>query len=309
MSAQLITANVWNELTKAARENQKPAYVAVAYFGRDAANRLRLPAESQLVVDASEGTVKSGQTHPADLRRMHRRGIAVYSAENLHAKVFVFDQALFVGSTNVSDRSANVLQEAIIRITDTAVVAAARRFVKGLCVERLGPEELKRLQRLYRPSRFVQGKNTRGYQKKFRLSQLRVALISDVDVPDKLVRAFRAGRNEAAKKREHGRGFHIEEFYWSSPAPFREGQQLIQVFRTAHGRIVSPPGHVIHMRQYRDGKMRKTLVYVELPSYDWEPFSRFSKGSKAILSRSGIKSQSAAKTISAFWNERRRRTR
>jgi hypothetical protein len=36
--------------------------------------------------------------------------------------------------------------------------------------------------------------------------------------------------------------------------------------------------------------MRKTLVYVELPSYDWEPFSRL-QGSKAILSRSSIKTQ------------------
>jgi hypothetical protein len=43
MSAQLITADVWGTLTDAARRNKKPAYVAVAYFGKGAADLLRRP--------------------------------------------------------------------------------------------------------------------------------------------------------------------------------------------------------------------------------------------------------------------------
>jgi hypothetical protein len=78
MSVQLIAASVWSALTDAARRSKKPAYAAVASFGKGAADLLRLPPGSQLVVDASEGAVKHGQTHPADLKRMRRRKVLVY---------------------------------------------------------------------------------------------------------------------------------------------------------------------------------------------------------------------------------------
>lgn len=147
MSAQFITADVWGALSKAARRSKKPAYVSVAYFGKGAADLLHLPAKSRLVVDASEAAVKQGQTNPAKLRRMRRRRVAVYSVQNLHARVFAFDTAVFIGSANVSKHSASVLQEAVLRVTDAAVLKAARDFVTELCLEPLGPKELMRLQK------------------------------------------------------------------------------------------------------------------------------------------------------------------
>jgi hypothetical protein len=303
MSAQLITANVWTALTEAARRSKKPAYVAVAYFGQGAADLLCLPPRSRLVVDASEAIVKKGQTHPADLQRMRRRKVAVYSAQNLHAKLFGFDKAVFIGSANVSKRSANVLQEAIVRITDAAVIQAARSFVKNLCLEPLGPEELKRLQKLYRPPRLVPGQSKRSGMKQ-RFSILIVAPTRTVTVPEKLEKAFEAGRKEATKKRRYNNGFDIGEFYWPSPSPFREGRLVIQVHKNAHGRAVSPPGHVVHTRAYRNGKKRKTLVYVEFPDRDWEPLSRFGREAKRSLARGGVKSQSAARRLLAFWQDK-----
>jgi hypothetical protein len=300
MAVQLVTEDVWDALAEAARRSKKPAFVAVAYFGKGAADLLPLPPRSWLVVDASETTVKNGQTHPAELRRMLLRKIAVYSAQNLHAKVFAFDKAVFVGSANVSKHSANVLQEAIVRITDAAVSRAAREFVKNLCLEPLGPEELKRLQKLYSPPRFVSSRH-KASGRKTRFSTLRVAQISEVSISDKLDEAFEAGLKEAMKKRRHNSGFVIEEFYWSTPSPFRNGQLVIQVYKNAHGRSVSPPGHVIHTRAYRNGKERKTLIYVELPDRNWEPLSRFGRRAHKILSRGGIKNQSATRSLLAIW--------
>lgn len=288
MSAQFITADVWGALSKAARRSKKPAYVSVAYFGKGAADLLHLPAKSRLVVDASEAAVKQGQTNPAKLRRMRRRKVAVYSVQNLHARVFAFDTAVFIGSANVSKHSASVLQEAVLRVTDAAVLKAARDFVTELCLEPLGPKELMRLQKLYRPPRFLPGLHeARG--KKQRFSTLRVAHTRKVDVADKLEEAFEAGHKEAVKKRRYNNGFAIEEFYWSNPSPFHEGQLVIQVYKNPHGRTVSPPGHVIHTRSYRDGKERKTLIYVELPDSDWEPLSRFGTSLKKSLSRGGVR--------------------
>jgi hypothetical protein len=221
----------------------------------------------------------------------------------LHAKVFAFDKTAFIGSANVSKHSATVLQEAIIRTTDTALIQAARSFVKNLCLEPLGPAELKRLQKLYRPPRFVPGRRkTKGEKQKY--STLRVTQIRHVTVPDKLKEAFVAGHKEATEKRRHNSGFTIEEFYWSDPSPFRDGQMVIQVYKNAHGRTVSPPGHVIHTRAYRNGKQRKTLIYVEVPDQDWVPLSRFGRSAKEILSRGGIKNQSTTRRLLALWESK-----
>ena len=105
MTTELITDRVWAAITEAARNTKTPAYVAVAYFGNGASKLLPLRKGSRLVVDASEHAVKSGQTSPAELLKLHRKGVKVYSIENLHAKVFVFGRTAFVGSANVSQRS------------------------------------------------------------------------------------------------------------------------------------------------------------------------------------------------------------
>jgi len=67
MSAELVTGDVWGRLRKAHRKTRRQASVAVAYFGKGAAKLLSLKKGDQLVVDASENAVKSGQTYPEDL--------------------------------------------------------------------------------------------------------------------------------------------------------------------------------------------------------------------------------------------------
>jgi phosphatidylserine/phosphatidylglycerophosphate/cardiolipin synthase-like enzyme len=58
----------------------------------------------------------------------------VYSFQGLHAKVFVFDQAAVVGSTNVSKHSRDNLTEAALLTTDPDAVNSARDFVNALAV-------------------------------------------------------------------------------------------------------------------------------------------------------------------------------
>jgi hypothetical protein len=151
MKSPLLTADVWKSITSAAKKSRKPAYAAVAYFGQGASKLLPLPAHSRLVVDASEGVVKSGQTCPADLRQLQKRGVVIYSAPRLHAKVYVFDGFAFIGSANVSSRSAGTLIEAMLHITDRGTISAARKFVSSLCLHELSPNAIDRLQRIYRP--------------------------------------------------------------------------------------------------------------------------------------------------------------
>jgi len=80
MSAELVTGDVWGRLRKAHRKTRRQASVAVAYFGKGAAKLLSLKKGDQLVVDASENAVKSGQTYPEDLLTLLKKKECGYSA-------------------------------------------------------------------------------------------------------------------------------------------------------------------------------------------------------------------------------------
>jgi len=116
---------------------------------------LALRKGDTVVVDASEAAVKSGQTNPAVLQDWLKSGVAIYSQPQLHAKVFVFGSVLFVGSTNVSRNSQEILHEAVLRTNDRSAVADARHHVKELAesATRLRKAELGRLAGLYSPAR------------------------------------------------------------------------------------------------------------------------------------------------------------
>ena len=183
MSSELIVDDIWKQLTRAAKATRAPSLAAVAYFGKGASKLLPLCRNSRLIVDASELAVKSGQTCPAELSRLQKTGVRIFSVPNLHAKLFVFGRRLFIGSTNASNRSANTLIEAIVTTTDSDAVRAARKFVKDLCVHELGPDALHELQSVYRPPRILgaraprrKSSNTRN---RIALPRIRIAQLTE----------------------------------------------------------------------------------------------------------------------------------
>jgi hypothetical protein len=149
--ADFHSSNVWTGITAAARANGGASEVAVAYFSTEGPRLLPLRAGSILVVDASLETVASGGTSPAALRQMLTRGARIFSAQNLHAKVFVFGGTAFIGSSNASMKSSRFLIEAAVEISDPPVVDAARAFVRSLMVTELDDAALQALQVHYRP--------------------------------------------------------------------------------------------------------------------------------------------------------------
>jgi len=149
----LLTSKVWTQISHESVRCKRPAHVAVAYFGQAGDKLLELRPGSVIVVDATISTVSSGGTCPAALARLRDRGVNVYSAEALHAKVYAFDNVAFIGSANASSRSQMTLIEALVRINTKYVVAQAREFVLSLCVTKLSKGDLADLARYYRPPR------------------------------------------------------------------------------------------------------------------------------------------------------------
>ena len=270
MSTVFIDQGIWPQLTKAVRGSRQRDAVAVAYFGKGASNLLPLHKGSRLVVDASEHSVKSGQTCPDDLIKLVKRGVKVYSVPNLHAKVFVLGRAAYIGSANVSNNSANKLVEAVIRTTEPRAVRAARSFVEDHCLYELSPTVLKRLSKLYRPPRIPGGKSN-GPNPPLgdpTLPRLFLAQIFREDWSEREQGQHAAGEVVAKKYRKHPRSWEQDSFSETGECKYQRGDVIIQVTEEDDGKFfVSPPGNVLHVRRTRgSGNRQKSFVYLEIPN-------------------------------------------
>lgn len=283
MSTRLIAKDVWDNLTRAAKSSKKSAYIAVAYFGQGGADLLPLKRGSVLVVDASEDSVRSGQTSPKELLRLYKKGVRIHSVRGLHAKVYVIGDELFIGSANVSRNSRDRLQEALVRTQDESVVRASKAFVKSLMRVELGESELKRLGKMYaRRARKTQGGRTpkRGNQPRVFVSQF-----TSNDTPEGEEAEYQKGAKAARKHLSQSSRHQMESYHrrrgysWS----WKRGDLLIPVEMDSRWRPmrIYPIERVIHKR---DG-LKHRFFYVE--AEEDAPTSRFATAQKQ-LSRKAI---------------------
>ena len=314
MTEFISEGKCWARLGKAAKTSTKPAYVAVAYFGKGASRLLPLPKRSRLVVDASESAVKSGQTCPAELKTLKiKKRVRIYSVENLHAKVFVLGPRAFVGSANVSRHSADTLLEAMVATTDRKVVRAARQFVKGKCLEELGPKELDRLQRMYRPPRAGgrgRVRRSRGdHSGRPALSRLMLTHLDEDNPPKGSESAIEAGKIASRKLMEEPRTNKIDEPFWCfDKCRYNPGDIVVQVVPEKGSRqMVSPPAKVLKIKAWEKGTEKCTFVFVEMPKRRWIRMERLAKrigrGAQKNLRREGKVSRDFKERLLAAWGD------
>jgi hypothetical protein len=310
---ELISEGIWSRLKAAAAGSHRPAAVAVAYFGKGASKLLPLPKGSRLVVDASEAAVKSGQTCPAELKAlMQKKGVRVYSVANLHAKVFVLGSTAFVGSANVSRHSKDTLVEAVVATTDAKAVAATRQFVRDLCRQDLGPEEVDRLQRMYRPPRMVGTSRGQRRRKNGRvrpkLPRLLLAHLIRQEPPKASEPTEKTGVKKARKRMEQPRRHELEHFWWTGQCPFHAGDMVMQILKEGDNRQMAwPPGNVVHTEAWQGGTRKLTFVYLEVPMRRRVALPRLAKrigrGAGKRLRRGGRVSQEFAERLLAAWSD------
>lgn len=271
MTIAFLSRDIWPQLTGATRHCQQRCAVAVAYFGKGASGLLPLAKGSRLVVDASERSVSSGQTCPADLIKLVKRGVAIYSVPNLHAKVFVLGRTAYIGSANVSSRSASHLVEAVVRTTERGTVRASRQFVQRHCLHELTPTVLKRLAKLYRPPHIPGGKLGKPRQTMTSehpaLPRLFLAQLHLEDWSERDQALHDAAMLVAKKRRKHPRSFELESFRQTGRCGYKRGDVVVQVTDEGNGDVlVTAPGNVLHVRTRRDEKRRVSFVYLERPA-------------------------------------------
>jgi hypothetical protein len=271
VTTAFLSQGIWPQITKSIRTSPGRCDVAVAYFGAGASRLLPLPKGSRLVVNASERCVASGQTCPADLIKLVKRGVAVYSVTNLHAKVFVLERAAYIGSANVSNNAASKLVEAVIRTTEPGIVRAARKFVQQHCLHELTPSVLKRLAKLYRPPLIPgrEGGKRQGNTKSTSPSLPRLILTqTESENWSKRDQALHdAAMAVAKKRRERPRSFELESFRVTGRCIYQRGDVAILVNdEGGKDRLVAPPGNVLHVRTWLDSGKPVSFVYLERPA-------------------------------------------
>ncbi|ACE99669.1 hypothetical protein Rpal_1127 [Rhodopseudomonas palustris TIE-1] len=308
-ASRFVSKGAWKLLTASAKSARRPALAAVAYFGKGASKLLPLPSGSHLVVDASEHAVKKGQTHPKDLKRLQREGVVIFSSPSLHAKVFIFGNVAFIGSTNVSKRSSDFLTEAVVTTSDRAVVRSAKTFVRDLCLDEVGPDRLDKLQKIYRPPQ-VPGGGTVPEVSRTRLPRLRLAQLRPIDAPEGSEATEEKGLKVARSRRKRKRGYIVDSFWWPGKCPYYEDDKVIQVTEYAGGRrLIDAPAHVLHTRLWRGRNGREaTFVYLERPDVrrvSLETLAkRLGRGAKKNLHKNGIvRDEDFAGKLLANWNQ------
>ena len=134
---------------------QGPAHVAVAWWCSEMSGRLPLQKGSVLVVRADRETMEQGQTNPSELEKLVKGGVHVFPLKNLHAKIFVFGKAAFVGSMNASRNSWDgLLLEAAVEIGEKSAVRAARKQVVSWARDKpLDLDDIAELKKHYNPRR------------------------------------------------------------------------------------------------------------------------------------------------------------
>ena len=124
---KLLSSNLWAEI-ETLSANAKRKLVAVAYFSDDL--RIKFKSGDTLITDASEERISNGNTSKKLLANAFDKRVNVYSLPDLHSKIFIFDNILIIGSTNISSSSRNRLHEAGIVTDDPTLVAQAENLLE-----------------------------------------------------------------------------------------------------------------------------------------------------------------------------------
>ncbi len=303
MRVSLITKAIWAEIKKTVKGSRSKNYVSIAYFGKGGAELLPLKEGDVLVVDASDIAVKCGQTSPFELLKLYKKKVNIYSYPLLHAKIFLLDKTIFIGSTNVSNNSVNNLKEAVVKIENAKVFIEAKKFVQSIAISELGFDRLTALTKIYHPPKFSEPrKNTKAKrgihseQPCFYIFRVRYADYSEgYELP------LKKGLVEA-KKRHKKKRHIIQEFQWSGSINIKQGDLVVQITKEADEEWVSPPGTVLSFKKWNTEK-KHSLVFLEIPDKKVKNLNSIKrKFPTSFFQRSGRKNIAFAGKFTALWN-------
>jgi hypothetical protein len=153
MAAEVVTDDPWATILRVVGNEKGRTIAAIAYVTK---GLLKLRRDDFLVCDASEGSVKSGNTDPKVLLQYLKKGVRIWNHPGLHAKTIFRGRIAVVGSANSSSASADgQLTELVAVLRDRSTVMAVRQRIEALSRRSisLDPISIERLVPLYKPAK------------------------------------------------------------------------------------------------------------------------------------------------------------
>ena len=289
--ADLRTDDLWDRISNLSKK-AKHRYVAVAWLAQGASKLLTLGEGDVLVVDMGDAAVKTGRTDPKEVRRYLARGARVFSVSNLHAKVFVFDKYVLVGSSNVSMHSRDTLLEAAIETSNPKVRGKAITWIASLAQVAVTPALAAAKAKLYKPPEWgtPTGATNRGSKpvagKKLPVTDGRLWIVGTEATVWPKDEAPVLDKQAADAKRELKDPSH----YWVDSIRLpgrtklvraRRGDSVITIHDDGENASVWAPAAVIAARKYAVGKKRAVGLHLERRAdenqYDLKGFKKFVK--------------------------------
>lgn len=144
--AQFFGKDLWGQIRECARLGGA-FQIVVPYYSTEAS--IKLAVGDSLIVDASEETIRCGQTSASLLLAAAKRGAAVYTHSRLHAKIILNESLAIVSSANFS-RNSMTLVEAGTLFRNAGELREISQYVNEIVgdARRLDDEELERLCRI-----------------------------------------------------------------------------------------------------------------------------------------------------------------
>lgn len=232
---KVLSTNLWTQVSAIAK-HAKSRKAAIAYATVD---HLHMDRGDQLIVDASDLAIRSGETKAMLLKQLYRKGVELYSCPALHAKVALLGDVAVIGSANLSASSASRLIEAGL-ITDHPSTVACVQSLLSQLIERskpLGSSELARLAKL--PVSPRRGPATASGARSIPLAPLgnRTWLVGVKELPEDAhpnEQAAREASEREAKIRQRSPRSDLSWIRWASNSRFakecREGDLVFQVW-------------------------------------------------------------------------------
>jgi hypothetical protein len=128
---QFLTGDIWNQVNKHLAKKQKKI-ACIAYVTSD---NLELTKGDTLICDASDYSIKFGMTSAKVLDIYFKKGIKLYSNQDLHSKLLLTDSFLVIDSANLSKSSAETLTESSVITHDDVLISQAKAFCHNLIKE------------------------------------------------------------------------------------------------------------------------------------------------------------------------------
>jgi hypothetical protein len=280
---RFLHADLWPRLTALSKQ-AKRTHVAVAYLGSGASSLLRLREEDTLIVDMGDASVKTGRTDPKEILKYLRIGVRVYSVENLHAKAFVFDEAVIVGSCNVSNHSMLGLAEAGIETTNAAMRSQVLAWIESIALAPVTPRLAAAKAKLYKPPKWTMPTGRSGGKKQRsprpELGRLWIINSQPVEFSDAEGAILDEQARTAATFLTNSEKYTVDTIRYRAKARFareaRPGHLAIVVHNAGKTTEVYPPARIVYTRAYKTDGVAYTGVHLEYRSdqdvYYWRAF-------------------------------------